>query len=102
MYFLVLLFIIVVLKLYITHVNKIKERFVFRDLLDEQTENEQERSPEYQNIINNYIERIKQKFKDLQDKRKAISSIKEEIDDNEEQGMNSLNKNSYNRRLLNQ
>lgn len=102
MYFLVLLFIIVVLKLYIKHVKKVKERFVFGDLLEKKKKKEKERSPEYQNILNNYINQIKQKFKDLQDKRKAITSIKEEIRDNKEGGMKVLNKNSYNKRLLNQ
>lgn len=97
MYFLVLLFTIVVLKLYINHVYKIKENFFFRDILDTQNNKVEEKSPEHKSLI----ERIRLKFKDLQSKQKIIASIKEETNENKIQGMNILNENTYKKRLLN-
>jgi hypothetical protein len=103
MYFLLLLFIIVLLKLYITSKYKVKEQFFFTDLINKQKNNnnvQSSRSPEYQNIINNYINQIKSKFEDLQEKRNIISSIKEESQKNIKQGNVMRNKNSRNKILL--
>ena len=99
MYFLVILFIIVVFKLYIERFHKVKEKFFFRDLLDEQeNKNEPEKSSEHQSLI----EKIRLKFEELKEKQKNIAMIKEETKENQKQGTQSLNKNSYYRRLLNQ
>lgn len=102
MYFLLLLFIIVLLKLYITSNHKVKEQFFFADLINKQKNNnvQSSRSPEYQNIINYYINQIDSKFKDLQEKRNIISSIKEESQEIMKQGNKMMNKNSRNKILL--
>ena len=101
MYFLTLLLVIIVLKLFFKYTNRKKEQFLlFNPKKINKTTQENENNSEYQNIKNYYINKIKEKFKELEEKKKEINSIKEETQNNIKIGNNALNINLKNKRRL--
>ena len=101
MYFLTLLLVIIVLKLFFKYTNRKKEQFLLFNpkKMNENTQ-ENERSSEYQNIKNYYINKIKEKFKELEEKKKDINLIKEETQKNITKGITNLNNNIINKTRL--
>ena len=77
MYFLILLFVIVLLNLFLKYTNIKIEQF-----------------SEY------YKNKIKEKFKDLEEKKKIILSMKKETQNNIKKGNLALNNNNRNKRRL--
>lgn len=79
MYFLILLFVIVLLNLFLKYTNIKIEQF-----------------SEYQY----YKNKIKEKIKDLEEKKKIILSMKKETQNNIKKGNLALNNNNRNKRRL--
>ena len=92
MYFLTLLLVIIVLKLFFKYTNRKKEQFLlFNPKKINKTTQENEDNSEYQNIKNYYINKIKEKFKELEEKKKDINLIEKETQNNIKIGKNALN-----------
>lgn len=101
MYFLTLLLVIIALKLFFKYTNRKKEQFLlFNPKKINKTTQENENNSEYQNIKNYYINKIKEKFKELEEKKKDINLIKEETQNNITKGRTVLNNNIRNKRRL--
>jgi hypothetical protein len=101
MYFLILLFVIVALKLFFKYTNRKKEQFLLFNpkKLNKNTQ-ENENNSEYQNIKKYYINKIKEKFKDIEEKKNSIISMKKETQNNIKNGNLALNNNNRNKRRL--
>ena len=101
MYFLTLLLVIIVLKLFFKYTNRKKEQFLlFNPKKINKTTQENENNSEYQNIKNYYINKIKEKFKELEEKKKDINLIEKEKQNNIKIGKNALNINLKNKKRL--
>ena len=101
MYFLTLLLVIIVLKLFFKYTNRKKEQFLlFNPKKINKTTQENEDNSEYQNIKNYYINKIKEKFKELEEKKKDINLIEKERQNNIKIGKNALNINLKNKKRL--